>query len=161
MCDFLKKLNASSYSSTKSRKCFIIYNLEHGITTMKKHVKNEHGPNLVKYTMHKINLEGGDNSKKHKCKNRAFVTHTTIIIIFGGVKPYKKSNPMQMGFAEDLVLMIVKSYMSLSIVGNPWLRQNGVASLWSSLVSIPQTIVMPICMASYMTASYRHANHAF
>ncbi len=77
----------------------------------------------MKYTVHKINLEGGNNSKRHKCKNRAFVTHLTIINFFGGVKPYKKSNPMQMGFTEDLVLMIVKGYMPLSIVGSPWLRQ--------------------------------------
>jgi len=30
---------------------------------------------------------------------------------------------MQMGFIEDLVLVIVKGYMPLSIVGNPWLKQ--------------------------------------
>jgi hypothetical protein len=39
------------------------------------------------------------------------------------MKLYKKSNPMQMGFIEDLVLVIVKGYMPLSIVGSPWLKQ--------------------------------------
>jgi hypothetical protein len=36
----------SSQSSTKSRKGFIIYNLEHGISVMKKHVANEHNLDL-------------------------------------------------------------------------------------------------------------------
>jgi hypothetical protein len=39
------------------------------------------------------------------------------------VKLYKKFNPMQMGFIEDLVLIIIKGYMPLSIVGSPWLKQ--------------------------------------
>jgi len=47
---------------------------------------------------------------------------TTIIIFFGGVRPYKKSNPIQMGFIEDLGLMIAKGYMPLSIVESPRLR---------------------------------------
>jgi hypothetical protein len=33
---------------------------------MKKHITNEHGPNLVKYTVHKISLEGKDRNKKKK-----------------------------------------------------------------------------------------------
>jgi hypothetical protein len=39
------------------------------------------------------------------------------------VKPYKKSNPIQMGFIENLILMIAKGYMPLSIVESPWLRR--------------------------------------
>jgi hypothetical protein len=85
---------------------------------MKKHVTNER-PNLVKYMVHKTILEGEDSSKRQKCKSRAFVTLMAIMIFFGGVKPYKKSNPMQMGFIEDLVLMIVKGYMPLSIMKTP------------------------------------------
>jgi hypothetical protein len=48
---------------------------------------------------------------------------TTITIYFLGVRYYKKSNPIQMGFIEHLVLMITKGYMPLFIVGNPQLRQ--------------------------------------
>ncbi len=51
------------------------------------------------------------------------MSHLAIIIFFGDVKLYKKFNPMQMGFIEDLVLMIVTGYMPLSIVGSPWLKQ--------------------------------------
>jgi hypothetical protein len=39
------------------------------------------------------------------------------------VKPYKKSNPIQMGFIENLVLMIAKGYMPLPIVESLWLRR--------------------------------------
>jgi hypothetical protein len=58
MCHSFENLNASSQSSTKSQKGFITYNLEHGIMAMKKHVTNEHGPNLVNYMVHKIGLKG-------------------------------------------------------------------------------------------------------
>jgi hypothetical protein len=47
--------------------------------TMKKHAINEHGPNLVKYMVHEIDLEGIDSNKRQKCKSRAFVTLITII----------------------------------------------------------------------------------
>jgi hypothetical protein len=36
---------------------------------------------------------------------------------------YRKSNLIQMGFIEDLVLMITKGYMPLSIVESPWLKR--------------------------------------
>jgi hypothetical protein len=49
---------------------------------------------------------------------------------FGNVRPYKKSNLIQLGFIEDLVLMIAKGYMPLSIK----LEANGVAPLWSSSI---------------------------
>jgi len=45
------------------------------------------------------------------------------------VNPYKKSNPIQMGFIENLVLMIAKGYMPLSIVESPLVEANGVAPL--------------------------------
>jgi hypothetical protein len=61
---------------------------------MKKHVINAHGPDLVKNMVHKIDLKGRDSNKRQKCKSRAFVTLTTITNFFGGVKLYKKSNPI-------------------------------------------------------------------
>jgi hypothetical protein len=90
---------------------------------MKKHVTNEHGPNLVKCIVHKTSLEGRDSSKRQKRKSRAFIMPTSIIIFFGGVKFYKKSNPIQMGFIKDLVFMIVKGCIPLSIMESPWLKQ--------------------------------------
>jgi len=42
-----------------------------------------------------------------------------ITNFFGSMKHYKKSNPIQMGFIEDFVLMIAKGYMPLSIVESP------------------------------------------
>jgi hypothetical protein len=42
MCHLFKN-STSSHTSTKSHKGFIIYNFNHGIMTMKKHVTNKHG----------------------------------------------------------------------------------------------------------------------
>jgi hypothetical protein len=58
MCHSFENSNANFQNSTKSLKGFIIYNLENGIMAMKNHVTNEHGPNLVKYMVHKIGLKG-------------------------------------------------------------------------------------------------------
>jgi hypothetical protein len=41
---------------------------------------------------------------------------------FESVRLYQKINQIQMAFIEDLVLMIVKGSMPLSIVESPWLR---------------------------------------
>jgi hypothetical protein len=68
MCYFSKNSYASSQSSTKSRKGFITYNPKHGIMAMKKHVTNEHGPNLVKYIVHKISLKAKDSNIKINVK---------------------------------------------------------------------------------------------
>jgi hypothetical protein len=55
--------------------------------TMKKHVMNEHGLNLVKCLVHKCALEGRDNGKQYMCKKRMFVMPSTITSFFGSVKP--------------------------------------------------------------------------
>ncbi len=39
------------------------------------------------------------------------------------VKPYYKPNLIQMGFFEDLVLMINKGYMLLFVMESLWLKQ--------------------------------------
>jgi len=48
---------------------------------------------------------------------------TSIINYFGSVRPYKKSNPIQIGLIKDFVFFNVKAYMLLSTVESPWLRQ--------------------------------------
>jgi hypothetical protein len=79
---------------------------------------------LHKYLLHKnSNVKGRDGGKQKKCKQKAFATPIIIMKFFGNVRPYKKSNLIQLGFIEDLVLMIAKGYMPLSIVESPWLRQ--------------------------------------
>jgi hypothetical protein len=45
------------------------------------------------------------------------------------VRPYKKSNPIQMGFIEDIVLIITKGYMIFVYCGEPLLEANGVVPL--------------------------------
>jgi hypothetical protein len=54
------------------------------------------------------------------------------------VKFYKNINPIQMGFIEDLVLMIVKGNMHVCC-GEPLVETISVAPLWSNQVSILET----------------------
>ncbi len=70
-----------------------------------------------------VAIEGKNGGKQQKWKHKAFATLTTITNFFENVKPYKKSNPIQMGFIDDLVLMVVNGYMCLFIVDNLWLKQ--------------------------------------
>ncbi len=78
-------------SSTKFHKEFITYNPKHGITSMQKHVANEHNLDLQKFLLHKkIDVKGKDGGKTQKCKQRASTTPTTITNFFGNVKTYEK-----------------------------------------------------------------------
>jgi hypothetical protein len=79
---------------------------------------------LQKFFLHKnFYVEGRNGGKTQKCKQRASTTPIAINNFFGSVRPYKKSNSIEMGFIEDLVLIITKGYMLLSIVENPWLKR--------------------------------------
>ncbi len=54
----------SFQSSTKSLKGFVIYNPKHGITSMQKHVANEHNLDLHKNFLHKnFYVKGTDGGK--------------------------------------------------------------------------------------------------
>jgi hypothetical protein len=67
MCHSSKN-SSSLQSSTKSQKGFVTYNPKHGITSMQKHVANEHNSNLQKFLLHKnFYVEGRDGGKRHKC----------------------------------------------------------------------------------------------
>jgi hypothetical protein len=68
-------------------------------------------------------VKGRNGGERKKCKQRASTTLIVINIFFGNVRPCKKSNPIQMRFIEDLVLIITKGYMPMSIVESPWLKQ--------------------------------------
>ncbi len=54
MCHFIEK-NSSLQSSTKFRKGFVTYSPKHGITSMEKHVANEHSLDLQKFLLHNEN----------------------------------------------------------------------------------------------------------
>jgi len=114
--------NSSSFqSSTKFQKGFVTYNPKHGITSMQKHVANEH---ILEYLLHKNSNVKGRNGGKQKKMQAKGIYHTyNHHDFFGKCEPYKKSNPIELGFIEDLVLMIAKGYMPLSIVESPWLRR--------------------------------------
>jgi hypothetical protein len=68
---------------------------------MQKRVVNKHKSDSQKFLLHKnFDVKG---------KQRAFATTIAITNFFGNVKPYKNSKPIQMGFIDNLVLMITKS----------------------------------------------------
>ncbi len=57
--------SSSLQSSTKFRKGFVTYNHKHGITSMQKHVANEHSLDLQKFLLHKnFYAEGRNGGKK-------------------------------------------------------------------------------------------------
>jgi hypothetical protein len=92
--------------------------------TMKKHVINVHGLDLVKCLVHKCALDGRDNGNQYKCKKRTLVMPLTITTFFGSVKSYKKCHLVQIEFVENLVLiMIFKGYIPWFIVKSPWLKR--------------------------------------
>jgi hypothetical protein len=69
--------NSSSFqSSTKFQKGFVTYNPKHGITSMQKHVTNEHILDLHKYLLHKnFNVKSKDGGKLKKMQAES-IYHT-------------------------------------------------------------------------------------
>jgi hypothetical protein len=51
-----------------------------------------------------------------KSKKRFVVGYGVITYLFGLVNPYKKDDPQQLRFKEDLLLFVAKTYMPISIV---------------------------------------------
>ncbi len=64
---------------------------------------------------------------------------------FENVKLYKKSmHLVQMQFIQDLLLMIIKGYMSLFVVENLLVEANGVSFIHSSTIFILHTTLVEI-----------------
>lgn len=110
-------------SATRVRKGVVTYNKQHGTTSMKKHVAQEHGDIFTKYR----------NTRKPNVMTRAEVQHPrrmkkdpspsllTDFISHQGSS--KKSDPAQERLLEDLVLYVAKGCHPMSMVDNIWLRR--------------------------------------
>jgi hypothetical protein len=73
------------------------------------------------------------------------VTPSTMTSFFENVKLYKKSmHLVQMQFIQDLLLMIIKGYMSLFVVENLLVEANGVSFIHSSTIFILHTTLVEI-----------------
>ncbi len=73
------------------------------------------------------------------------MTPSTMTSFFENVKLYKKSmHLVQMQFIQDLLLMIIKGYMSLFVVENLLVEANGVSFIHSSTIFILHTTLVEI-----------------
>jgi hypothetical protein len=73
------------------------------------------------------------------------VTPSTMTSFFENVKLYKKSmHLVQMQFIQDLLLMIIKGYMSLFVVENLLVEANGVSFIHSGTIFILHTTLVEI-----------------
>ncbi len=73
------------------------------------------------------------------------MTPSTMTSFFENVKLYKKSmHLVQMQFIQDLLLMIIKGYMSLFVVENLLVEANGVSFIHSGTIFILHTTLVEI-----------------
>jgi hypothetical protein len=109
--------------NTRNRVGILKYTAEHGISSMKKHVERDHQQEFVRYSKHVKEIEDAARDERQKGKKRKSLPPSSITEFFSSARPYKKCDTMQIRFIEDLVLLIAKGSVALSIVENPWLRR--------------------------------------
>ncbi|KAG0556897.1 hypothetical protein KC19_11G087000 [Ceratodon purpureus] len=110
-------------SATRVRKGVVTYNKQHGTTSMKKHVAQEHGDIFTKYkATRKPNVltrsEGQQPRRMKKDPSPLLLTD-----FMSNPSPGKKSDPAQERLLEDLVLYVAKGCHPMSMVDNVWLRR--------------------------------------
>ena len=98
------------------------YTAEHGLSSMKKHVERDHEQEFVRYSKHAKEIEGAARDERQKGKKQKSLPPSSITNFFTSAWPYNKCDTMQIRFIEDLVLLISKRNVPLSMVENPWLR---------------------------------------
>lgn len=110
-------------SATRVRKGVVTYNKQHGTTSMKKHVAQEHGDIFTRYkATRKPNIltrsEGQHPRRMKKDSSPSLLTD-----FMNNQTPGKKSDPAQERLLEDLVLYVAKGCHPMSMVDNIWLRR--------------------------------------
>jgi hypothetical protein len=81
ICHIIEQVQSSNNTTCEHKGPFT-YNLMHGITSMKKHVDNEHKAIVAKYALHcKSEYEASSSSHK-KSKKSKQATPSTITIFF-------------------------------------------------------------------------------
>jgi hypothetical protein len=110
-------------SATRVRKGVVTYNKQHGTTSMKKHVAQEHGDIFTKYkATRKPNvLTRSEGPHPRRMKKDASPSLLTDFMSNQGSG--KKSDPAQERLLEDLVLYVAKGCHPVSMIDNIWLRR--------------------------------------
>lgn len=90
---------------------------------MKKHLGQGHAIVFNKYKAARKSRETGELEGRSLAKKRKQLTPLAITGFFGSANPYKKGDPAEERFLEDLVLHIAKGYRPLSSVETAWLRK--------------------------------------
>lgn len=111
-------------SATRVRKGVVTYNKQHGTTSMKKHVAQEHGDIFTKYKATRkpsvlTRTEGQHPRRMKKDPSPSLLTD----FISNNQSSSKKSDPAQERLLEDLVLYVAKGCHPMSMVDNIWLRR--------------------------------------
>jgi hypothetical protein len=99
------------------------YALEHGLTSMKKHVEREHQSEFGRYSKVAKDIEDAAHLECQKGKKRKSLPPSSITKFFSSARPYKRCEAPQIRFIEDLALLVAKGCIALSMVENPWLRR--------------------------------------
>jgi hypothetical protein len=156
ICHVTKQVQSSN-NTTHEHKGLLTYNPTHGITFTKKHIDNEHEAIVAKYVLHCKNENEASISGHEKSKKCKWATPFAIIEFFSNVWSFKSSNPLQLLFIEDLVLLITKGYVPLSTMESSWLwhlvmRQNGKVCLPTrkQLVKEHMPFMLAKCMDRYV-----------
>jgi hypothetical protein len=108
---------------TKCRKGLTTYHKSNGIIAMKKHVEGEHFT-LVKRLAKDPNcilVEPGLPLIKMLSKKRAHVYPYEIFGLSYTSSKFKKDDPTQVGFLDDLMLLVVKVFLPMRILEFVWL----------------------------------------
>ena len=115
--------NSACSHCTRSRKGIMVYNVAHGSTSMRKHVNYSHAEAYEKYEKEIAKERMVSRLAKKNTKNRKSMQSTEITRYFGSKDPYKKCDQAQQDFILNLIPLIAKDCIPLSMVNSQWMRR--------------------------------------
>nr|XP_024402695.1 uncharacterized protein LOC112295398 isoform X2 [Physcomitrium patens] len=110
-------------SATRVRKGVVTYNKQHGTTSMKKHVAQEHGDIFTKYKATRKPSVMTRAEGQHSRRMKKDPSPSVLSDFLGNHSSSKKSDPAQERLREDLVLYVAKGCHPISMIENVWLKR--------------------------------------
>jgi len=89
---------------------------------MKKHLETIYEQDFSKYNAKVQAAKEDASTSQQNCAKRKGSEGTSITNFFGNRTPYRKSDSKQQQFLTNMVLLIAKGCISLSMCDSPWLR---------------------------------------